>query len=134
MKQTAFAAFVAFWSSIATLLALHALAGEPKPAGQNLPEISMEQLATHNTEADCWLAIEGKVYDISDYIPEHPTPPDLLTSWCGQEATKGMRTKGYGRDHSPAAWAMLEEYQIGVPYSRYTPHLPPHTRRRGVPE
>jgi len=114
MKQTAFAAFVAFWSSIATLLALHALAGEPAPAGQDLPEISLEQLATHNIEDDCWMAIEGKVYDITDYIPEHPTPAVVLTPWCGKEATEAMRTKGYGRDHSPTAWAMLDDYVVGV--------------------
>lgn len=113
MKQTAFAAFVAFWSFVATLLALHALAGDPAPAARDLPAVSMKQLVSHNTEDDCWMAIEGKVYDFSDYIPEHPTPPDVLTPWCGKEATEGMRTKGYGRDHSPAAWRMLDEYLVG---------------------
>jgi len=57
--------------------------------------------------------IEGKVYDISAYIPEHPTPASVLTSWCGKEATEGMRTKGYGRDHSPTAWRMLDDYLVG---------------------
>jgi len=113
MQQTAFAAFVAFWSFIATLLALHALAGDPAPAVKELPEISMEQVAAHNTAEDCWMAIEGKVYDISAYIPEHPTPASVLTSWCGKEATEGMRTKGYGRDHSPTAWRMLDDYLVG---------------------
>ncbi|MDZ7784115.1 MAG: cytochrome b5-like heme/steroid binding domain-containing protein [Halioglobus sp.] len=113
MKQTAFAAFVAFWSFVASLGALYALAGDPSPAGQDLPEVSMEQVAAHNTEDDCWMAIEGKVYDLSDYIPEHPTPASVLTPWCGKEATEGMRTKGYGRDHSPAAWGMLDEYLVG---------------------
>lgn len=44
----------------------------------------------------------------------HPTPRSVVEPWCGREATDGMRTKGLGRDHSPAAWALKEDYRIGV--------------------
>ena len=60
------------------------------------------------------MAIEGYVYDFTSYIPHHPTPAAILTPWCGREATEGMRTKGYGRDHTPAAWSMMSEYLVGV--------------------
>lgn len=59
------------------------------------------------------MVIEGKVYDLSAYVPKHPTPPTVLVPWCGKEATKGMRTKGYGNDHSQFAWNALAEYLIG---------------------
>lgn len=115
MKKTAFAAFVAFWSSIATLLAVNALAtdSESGAAEASGETISLEEVARHDSEDDCWMAIEGKVYDITDYIPKHPTPASILIPWCGEDATEGMRTKGYGRDHSPAAREMLEEYRLG---------------------
>lgn len=105
---------MAFWSFIATLLALHALAEDPVPGAKDLPELSMDQVAAHNTAKDCWMVIEGKVYDFSAYIPQHPTPASVLTPWCGREATEGMRTKGYGRDHSPRAWRMLDDYLVGA--------------------
>src|SRR5690606_40679412 len=115
-----FSAFIAFWASITTIFALQALAAsqsekttaqseKPTEAGR----ISLDELAAHSTDKDCWIAVEGKVYDITAYLPSHPVPPAVLLAWCGKEATEGMRTKGYGRDHSPAAWGMLEAYRVG---------------------
>lgn len=114
MKQTAFAAFIAFWSAIGTLLVVHTLNPEPVQANEGETRtVTLEELAEHNTEDDCWMAIEGVVYNLTEYLPKHPTPPAIVTAWCGKEATEGMRTKGYGRDHSPAAWGMLDAYLVG---------------------
>lgn len=115
VQKTTFAAFVAFWSAAATLVAVGALAPtRPAIAEGKLPVIDAATLAEHDSLEDCWMAIDGKVYDLSDYIPQHPTPPSIMKPWCGREATEGMRTKGYGRDHSSAAWAMLDDYLIGT--------------------
>lgn len=115
MKLTAFAAFIAFWTATGTLLAVSALLPAPQATAQDAqPVITLAELATHDKQDDCWMAIEGKVYDFSAYLPSHPAPPVVMTPWCGKEATEGMRTKGYGRDHSPAAWAMMDEYLIGT--------------------
>lgn len=114
VKRFLFAAFIAFWSSVATILILAALAAEKeKPAVRKDLAVSSRELARHNTAADCWMAIEGKVYDFTNYIPKHPTPPGVVTQWCGKEATKAFNTKGYGRPHSPAAEAMLPGYLVG---------------------
>lgn len=115
MKKTVFAVFIAFWASVGTMLALHAMTPEETSTdGDALPVYSLEQVAEHDTLESCWMAIEGSVYDFTDYAPEHPTPPFVLEPWCGKEATEGMRTKGYGRDHSAAAWAMMAPYLIGT--------------------
>ena len=115
MKKLTFTAFVAFCSFIATVLALGVLVPERGIADHGeLPAISAAELAEHDHEASCWMAIEGKVYDLTDYLPAHPTPLAIMLPWCGREATEGMRTKGYGRDHSPAAWSMLDDYLVGT--------------------
>ncbi|QIB64549.1 cytochrome b5 domain-containing protein [Kineobactrum salinum] len=114
MKKLCYSAFIAFWSSVGTLVALQALATDPVAAGEGRAAISLDELAAHKNEEDCWMAIEGKVYDVSAYLPKHPTPAAVLLPWCGREATEGMRTKGYGRDHSPVAWGMLEDYLVGA--------------------
>lgn len=111
MNKLCYSAFIAFWSSIATLLALHSLAAEHE-AGEAV--YSMADVEPHDTVDDCWLIIEGKVYDVTGYVDRHPAPPSVLAPWCGGEATEGMRTKGYGNDHSPAAWEMLESFRIGT--------------------
>ncbi len=122
MKKVVFATFVAFWSSIATIATLHAMGQAEAPAGPaqeqvtestKAPGYTLEQVAEHTTLNDCWMAIEGAVYDFTDYVPNHPTPAFVLEQWCGKDATEGMRTKGYGRDHSPAAWGMVKEYRVG---------------------
>jgi cytochrome b involved in lipid metabolism len=115
MKKLTYTAFVAFWSSVATLLAVAVLAPDTRIAAQEeLPVFTLEEVAEHASAESCWMAIEGHVYDVTDYLPMHPTPPDVLLPWCGREATEGMRTKGYGRDHSAAGWAMLDDYVIGT--------------------
>lgn len=117
MKKTVFALFVAFWASVATVVALHLLSsngvGTGPPEREALPRYTLAEVAEHDNLDSCWKVIEGRVYDFTDYIPEHPTPPRIMEAWCGREATEAMRTKGIGRDHSPAAWAMMRPYLIG---------------------
>lgn len=119
MKRLMFACFVAFWSSALTLWGYAALAAgtaAPAAADGDAAErvISASELAEHAAAGDCWMAIDGVVYDFTAYIPAHPTPPVVMTDWCGKDATEPYRTKGYGRPHSPAADALLPQYRVGV--------------------
>lgn len=34
--------------------------------------ITLDSLSKHNTEADCWIAVHQKVWDITDFVAEHP--------------------------------------------------------------
>jgi cytochrome b involved in lipid metabolism len=118
VKKLIYTAFVAFWSIVLTLVLLDRLQlSEPEPAPRPAPdaEYTLEQVARHNRASDCWMAIERGVYRLTDYLSRHPTSNDVMTEWCGREATQAMRTKGRsgGRDHSQRAWRMLERYRIG---------------------
>ncbi len=114
MKRLTYTAFIAFWTCLFTLLIVQQLSPPPATASDGqLPTYTLDELAKHGTEHDCWMAIEGKVYDFSSYIPKHPTAPAIIAAWCGRDATAGMRTKGYGRDHSTSAWTMANDYLIG---------------------
>ena len=75
--------------------------------------ISAAELAQHTRPTDCWMAIRGSVYDLTAYLPDHPSRPEIIESWCGKEATQAYDTKTKGRPHSQAADKLLATYRIG---------------------
>ncbi len=113
MNKTAYTLFVAFVASLLTLAAVQALTPQRAEA-DDIREITLDELAEHDHRDSCWKAINGRVYDITDYVPNHPTPERVLTEWCGQESTSAWDDIGGGRGHSASAAAMLERYRIGV--------------------
>lgn len=115
MKQFVYTVFIAFWAAALTIFALDALTPDARAGGtkEEAPTYTLSEVAEHNTLDDCWMAIEGKVYDFTGYIELHPTEPSVLEPWCGSEADEGMKTKGYGRNHSTRAWSAMEDYLIG---------------------
>ncbi len=76
--------------------------------------ISRAELAKHALPDNCWMAIRGTVYDLSAYLPRHPSPPELVLPWCGKEATEAYGTKTRGRPHSAYADELLTKYRIGI--------------------
>jgi len=34
--------------------------------------VSVEEVSKHNTPDDCWIVVDGKVWDITEFAPEHP--------------------------------------------------------------
>lgn len=76
--------------------------------------ISSEELANHDKSSDCWVAVDGLVYDLTDLIPDHSGSPDVLIPLCGKDATSAFEDKGgQGRPHSERAEGILAGYQIG---------------------
>jgi cytochrome b involved in lipid metabolism len=75
--------------------------------------ISTAELASHASPENCWMAIRGSVYDLSAYLADHPSRPQIIEPWCGKEATEAYNTKTKGRPHSLEADQMLPKYRIG---------------------
>lgn len=48
-----------------------------------LERIFRAVLAEHNTKEDCWIAYQGKVYDLTSWLPEHPGSSDAIAPFCG---------------------------------------------------
>jgi len=51
-------------------------AGAGKPAAAaatgGRKGFSLEEVAKHNTEQDCWVAVNGEVLDVTSFLPDHP--------------------------------------------------------------
>jgi len=81
---------------------------QPKKKGK-VVKLSLEEVAKHNTEASCWLAVKGNVYDVTSYIEAHPGGKEIVMAHAGTECTEEFKAV-----HSPGAWTMLELYKIGA--------------------
>jgi alkylation response protein AidB-like acyl-CoA dehydrogenase/predicted heme/steroid binding protein len=51
-------------------------------------EFTMEQVATHNSDGDAWMVIDGKVYDVSKFMKVHPGGAGILRLYAGKDATQ----------------------------------------------
>mmetsp|Transcript_20775 Transcript_20775/g.70714 ORF Transcript_20775/g.70714 Transcript_20775/m.70714 type:complete len:134 (+) Transcript_20775:62-463(+) len=71
--------------------------------------ISVAELGKHNTEKDCWMAIDGKVYDVTEFLDEHPGGGDIMVTSSGRDATEDYDDVG----HSQHARSMMEKYLVG---------------------
>ena len=75
-----------------------------KPVGP----FTVDEVANHNKEDDCWIIVDGKVYDVTDYIDEHPGGLSILNN-KGGDSSVGV----HGPQHPPSMWDVLALYYIG---------------------
>lgn len=82
--------------------------------------LNMGEISKHNTESDCWILIEGKVYNITGYFGSHPGGNSTMSATCGKDATNAYMTKdpnatssGSRSAHSSGAISLLANYYIG---------------------
>lgn len=47
------------------------------------PQISIIQLSLHHKKEDCWIGYDGKIYDITDWLPKHPGSSAAIEPYCG---------------------------------------------------
>jgi cytochrome b involved in lipid metabolism len=73
--------------------------------------ITLAELRTHSTSDDCWVAIYGLVYDLTDYANNrHPDGARSITRYAGTECTSA-----YARDHKENILRTLRDNEaIGV--------------------
>lgn len=69
-----------------------------------------EELSTHNTREDIWVAVDGKVYDITSWVPKHPGGDDVLILSAGRDVTNLFESYHPFSGDTPAT--ILKKYYI----------------------
>lgn len=80
------------------------------------PTYSKADVAKHASASDCWTIVDGSVYNITSYIPQHPGGVAQITQACGVDATdmfNGMGAAGRNHTHSGDAQDILHSMQVG---------------------
>ena len=71
----------------------------------------MSDLAAHGTQVDCWVGIDGNVYDLTAFVDKHPGGSDEIVDLCGTDGTSAF-TGQHSTEQEPVA--VLEGAKIGV--------------------
>jgi len=79
-----------------------------------------KQIAKHNTITDCWVSIDDKVYDLTEFISLHPGGRDIIMKVAGQDATLMF----YQFGHSEYARTTMNKYCIGELYNTESVETP----------
>eukprot|EP00483_Globobulimina_turgida_P000169 UN00169 len=72
-------------------------------------KFSMDEVSKHNKPDDAWIVIHGKVYNITEFIEEHPGGEGVLIAYAGTDVTEQFQSV----IHSQAAAEIQEELYIG---------------------
>jgi len=98
---------------------------------------TLSEVSEHNSPKDCWLVIDGKVYNVTKFLEDHPGGDDVLLSATGKDATNDFEDVG----HSSSARAMMDEFYVGnidsstIPSKvKYTPPKQPHYNQDKTPQ
>lgn len=77
---------------------------------EEIKVFTMDQVSNHKSKTDCWFVIDGRVYDVTNFLEEHPGGDEVLLEASGGDATQDFEDVG----HSTAAQGMMETYLVGV--------------------
>ena len=79
------------------------------PVGNN--SFTITEVAEHDNISSCWTVINGDVYDLTKWIPQHPGGPDKILSICGTDGTSKFVDQ---HDNAPKQQNILVGFKIGI--------------------
>jgi len=76
------------YDSIITFITQKSMIGghDTTPQKSELPTYTLEEVSKHNKKGDAWIALQGNVYDVTKWIPQHPGG-DAILQCIGKDAT-----------------------------------------------
>merc|ERR1712051_565876 len=50
--------------------------------------LTLEEVAKHNTKADCWVVVNGEVLNVTNFLSDHPGGELAILTFAGKDATE----------------------------------------------
>lgn len=72
---------------------------------------TLADVESHASSSDCWAAVDNNVYDLTDWISQHPGGERAIEGLCGTDATQAFANQHGSNEQAQAA---LAEYEIGT--------------------
>ncbi|KAF7721420.1 fatty acid alpha-hydroxylase [Apophysomyces ossiformis] len=77
-----------------------------------MASFTLSQVQEHNSSDSCWMVYKGKVYDVTEFVRDHPGGEEIMLQFAGGDVTDVLDDETY-HTHSDAAYDLLEEYYVG---------------------
>ncbi|KAG7876735.1 hypothetical protein KL938_004348 [Ogataea parapolymorpha] len=98
----------AIMAGLGAALVCTQLPGRPQLSSESpaLPKriVPVAEFVKHNRPDDCWVAIRGQVYDMTEFLPHHPGGQSPIIRYSGHDATElfeQLHPKGTIEKHLP---------------------------------
>lgn len=83
---------------------------EPEPAGPSY--FTAADVATHNQYTDCWISVQGSVFDMTGFDSIHPGGREAIMKLCGKDGTRAF---GKEDEHEErGAWQEIQQFKVGL--------------------
>ena len=80
--------------------------------GIPLPTIATKDIASRNTKDSCYVTIGSDVFDVTNFLQDHPGGPELILEHGGNDVGQIMKDE-ISHTHSEAAYEILRENLVG---------------------
>ncbi|KAJ5901684.1 fatty acid hydroxylase [Penicillium taxi] len=80
--------------------------------GLVLPTFTVADVKSHDNAESCYITIGRKVYDVTEFVQDHPGGGDLVLEYAGKDVNDILKDTA-SHKHSEAAYDILEDYQVG---------------------
>jgi cytochrome b involved in lipid metabolism len=72
---------------------------------------SMAEVEARGSTGSCWTVIDGGVYDLTEWISQHPGGAAAIESLCGTDGTAAFRAQ---HSHAARQEGILAAFKIGA--------------------
>lgn len=83
---------------------------------EDLKVYTFDEVSKHTELDDLWVVYDGKVYDISRYLDEHPGGQEVVQDVAGTDATEAFDDIGHSQDaHDILKGLLIGRVEGGAP-------------------
>lgn len=79
---------------------------------RTLPTFTRAEVEEHNTRDSLWVTIGSKVFDVTDFLQDHPGGPELIEQYAGKDVSAILKDE-VSHAHSDSAYEILDESLVG---------------------